>query len=117
VTNQRNFNGTTFSLGNTVQGNIVSMQLQLGAAKIDVYQPGDLVRLMEAGVPTASISIGLRGYSNVPVEGTKGTPSILLGNGGSVTIPGTTWECMSVQMSGKEDGPWEGTAEYSPTTD
>ncbi len=116
ATAQRNFNGTTFSLGSASQGAIISMQIELGGAVIDVYSPGDLLRLMELGVPTASISIGLRGISqtNVPAQGAVGAPAITLGNTASYTIAGANWQCMAVSWSGKEDGAWEGTAKYAP---
>ncbi len=116
ATSQRNFNGTTLSLGSAAQGQIISMQIEQGGAVIDVYQPGDVVRLMELGIPTAKISVGLRGIAgtNAPVLGAVGAPTITLGNTATLTIPGANWQTMSVSYSGKEDGAWEGSASYSP---
>jgi hypothetical protein len=114
-TTQRNFNGTTFALGNTSQGKIISMQITIGGAKIDVYEPGDLVRLMELGIPTQAITIGLRGTDSQPVQGAKGSPVITLGSGSALTVANTSWMCMGTNLSGREDGAWEGSAEYSPT--
>ena len=112
---QRNFNGTTFALGNATQGKITSMQINQGCAKIDVYEPGDVVRLFELGVPTASVSIGLRcGNAAAPTLGATGASTITLGSGNTLSIPGANWQCQGVNRSGREDGPWEGTAEYNP---
>lgn len=111
---QRNFNGTTFTLGGTTQGFITGLTVNRGGAKIDVYQPGDLLRLFELGIPVASISISLRGIGTQPTLGASGAPAVALGNGNTLTIPGTDWQTMSVNFSGREDGAWEGTAEYGP---
>jgi len=113
---QRNFNGTTLTLGGASQGKITSVALKQGGEKIPVYEPGDLLKLFELGIPDASVSIGLAGVTG-PTLGAVGALAIVLGNGNSLAVPGTTWQCMSVSRSGRSDANWTGDAEYAPTTD
>lgn len=117
MSNQRNFNGTTLSLGNTSQGKIMSLSISVGGAKIDVFEPGDIARLYELGTPDLSLEVGLRGTS-VPVQGATGTLSVTLGNGNSLAVGNSAclWQCGKTSLKGQYEGMWEGTAEYWPTT-
>ena len=117
MTNQRNFNGTTLSLGNTSQGKIYGMDISAGGAKINVFEPGDVARLYELGTPDLSLNITLRGTA-VPTQGSTGTLSITLGNGNTLTVGNSSclWQCGKYTLKGQFEGMWEGTAEYWPTT-
>ncbi|MGD0781223.1 MAG: hypothetical protein ABSA30_00025 [Candidatus Aminicenantales bacterium] len=116
MSNQRNFNGSTFLLGNSTQGKITKIEITQGGEKVPVYEPGDLCKLFELGIPDFGLSIGLAG-TTAPTQGASGVPSITLGNGNSLTLPtNSPFQCMKVSLSGQTDGAWSGTAEYAPTT-
>ena len=74
------------------------------------------MRLFELGIPTFAVTVSLRGFDHQPTLGTHGTLAITLANGSTLTIPLVSFEIMAVSFSGREDGPWEGSAEYSPST-
>ena len=112
---QRNFNNSTATLGGTSQGKVTKIQLNANGAKIDVFEPGDLCKLYELGTKDYTVSLSLAG-STPPTLGATGALAITKGDSTTLTVPAVPFQCMSVTTSGSQDGKWEGTAEYAPTT-
>ena len=116
-TSQRNFNTSSLTLNSVSQGKITSIRVNCGGAKINVFEPGDLCILYELGTTDFSIEIGLKGASS-PTLGASGPLAITLGNGSALAVGQGDREsqCGKTTVSGQQEGMWEGTAEYWPST-
>ena len=111
MSENKGFNGSTFSLGSAVAA-VLGISYKKNATKVQVSSPDDAKKLHVGGTPEETVTIEIKGGTSIDV-GDTGTASIAFNDGTDVDLGNC--EVFSVEISGDEDNPISSSVELGPT--